>query len=183
VVQESANGRFCCKSLFTLVIKISFGCLQVEGLQARRSRTLSGDDARGQPPYHPAMMYVTQKEVKSRAIIPGSRPAWRATSTAWSSARSARRSARLHSAPCTSASSASACQDQGAARHTWPPRAQSMPDPHAADASRPDLATGRVIAAALVRFTAVDARNFRNFGAETYVNARQCVLSGLPWVS
>jgi hypothetical protein len=25
-VQESANGRFCCKSLFALVSKISFGC-------------------------------------------------------------------------------------------------------------------------------------------------------------
>jgi hypothetical protein len=25
-VHESAIGRFCCKSLFALVIKISFGC-------------------------------------------------------------------------------------------------------------------------------------------------------------
>jgi hypothetical protein len=26
VVHESVNGRFCCKSLFALAIKISFGC-------------------------------------------------------------------------------------------------------------------------------------------------------------
>src|ERR1700731_3379654 len=41
-VHESVHGRFCCKSLFALVIKISFGCTR--GFRVKMWGTSSPED-------------------------------------------------------------------------------------------------------------------------------------------